>query len=63
MVEKPDAPLGAHAIALELARLVAVAEGKMFNMPKSASAGGADRTYILDLYKECIKAVGSQRIG
>lgn len=63
MAEKSDVPQSAYAIALELARMVAFAEGKLLSQMKSAENGGANREYVLDLYKDCIKAVASHRLS
>ncbi|MCW5736509.1 MAG: hypothetical protein KIS73_20445 [Enhydrobacter sp.] len=39
-------------VALELARIISVQEGKSFDTPGS----GADRTYILKTYRACLQA-------
>lgn len=57
MAEKSDVPQSAYAVALELALLIATAEGKQFGVNRSALDGGADRTYVLDLYGMCLKAM------
>ena len=63
MAEKSDASQSPYAVALELASLIATAEGKLLGIAKSATLDGADRAYILTLYRECLKAVASYNIG
>lgn len=58
MSEIPQSPF---AVALQLAELIAFAEKKSLKLGSmSGPTEGVDRAYILDLYKECLKAVASQ---
>ncbi len=53
---------GPHAIALELARIIAQAEGHILGGPRSGETP-VTLEYILKLYSDCIRAVGSYKVG
>lgn len=52
MVDRIMAGKSQEEVALELARIISVQEGKSFDTPGS----GADRTYILKTYRACLQA-------
>lgn len=59
MSDSSDVPQTAYAVALRLAEIIALGEGRQLRMANTAAAG-VDRAYVLGLYRECLEAVGSQ---
>jgi hypothetical protein len=54
-------PQTPFAVAYRLAEVIAFSEKKQLRTAGSIGpAAGADRAYVLDLYKECLEAVASQ---
>jgi len=60
MTEKSDLPQSAYAVAWEMTRTIAAAEGKPVG--QAVSHGGADRAFILALYRNCLEAIASQSL-
>jgi hypothetical protein len=57
--DSSDVPQTPYAVAFRLAQIIANIEGKALRTVGSGSDGG-DRNYVLQLYRECLEAVGSQ---
>lgn len=55
-----DIPQTPFAVALRLAEAIAFAEGKQLRITGNPGSPQADRQYTLQLYKECLAAVGAE---